>query len=68
MQTAYGAWEPVAGREGPPPRLGPSLRVPMDQPLARLAFLLLEPRSDDGVVAWSLLPALGDTYPVVRIP
>jgi hypothetical protein len=29
--------------------------VPMNQPLARLAFYLLEPTSDDGVVAWNVL-------------
>ncbi len=29
--------------------------VPMDQPLARLIFTLLEPRSDDGVVNWNFL-------------
>ena len=27
----------------------------MNQPLARLAFYLLEPASDDGVVAWNFL-------------
>ena len=27
----------------------------MDQPLARLAFTLLEPRSDDGVLNWNVL-------------
>jgi hypothetical protein len=45
--------------------------VPMDQPLARLAFVLLEPRSDDGLVVWSLLdPALegAATYPILRVP
>jgi hypothetical protein len=29
------------------------LRVAMNQPLARLAFYLLAPTSDDGVVAWN---------------
>lgn len=32
-----------------------SLVVPMDQPLARLAFVLLDARSDDGLMAWGLL-------------
>jgi hypothetical protein len=39
------------------------------QPLARLAFYLLEPASDDGVVAWNVLDdQLKDakTYPVLR--
>ena len=49
-----------------------SLVVPMDQPLARLAFMLLDPRSDDGLMAWNILdPVLGTTpppafYPVLR--
>jgi len=41
----------------------------MTQPLARLAFLLLEPRSDDGLLDWNVLDsALKDAtvYPVLR--
>jgi hypothetical protein len=44
----------------------------MDQPLARLAFILFDPRSDDGLMAWNILdPVLGATpapefYPVLR--
>jgi hypothetical protein len=30
-------------------------RVPMTQPLARLAAYLLEPRSNDGLVTWNVL-------------
>jgi hypothetical protein len=44
-------------------------RIPMDQPLARVAFTLLEPRSDDGFVAWGFLPTTlqaGEAYPVLR--
>jgi hypothetical protein len=43
--------------------------VRMDQPLARLAFYLLEPRSDDGLVNWNVLdPALrgASYYPILR--
>lgn len=45
--------------------------VPMNQPLARLAFYLLEPKSDDGATAWNFLDdVLGvegvKTYPVLR--
>jgi hypothetical protein len=43
--------------------------VPMNQPLARLAFTLLEPRSDDGVVDWNVLDEALDkekTYPITR--
>ena len=44
----------------------------MDQPLARLAFILFDARSDDGLMTWNILdPLLGATpapqyYPVVR--
>jgi hypothetical protein len=43
--------------------------VRMNQPLARLAFYLLEPASDDGLVAWNYLDEkLKDakTYPILR--
>jgi hypothetical protein len=45
--------------------------VPSNQPLGRLAFYLLEPTSDDGVVAWNYLddqlkdPA-ATIYPILR--
>jgi hypothetical protein len=44
------------------------LVVPMDQPLRRLAFLLLEPTSDAGFASWGMIPA-GDrtVYPVLRV-
>ena len=67
FRTITGAWEPTtqtlpAG----------SIIIPMDQPLARLAFILFDPRSDDGFMAWNILDAvLGATpapsaYPVLR--
>jgi len=34
--------------------LDAALYVPMDQPLGRLAFVLLDPRSNDGLVHWGL--------------
>ncbi len=46
-------------------------RVDMRQPLARLAFYLLEPRSDDGLANWNFLDEAienGDVYPILRIP
>ena len=50
-----GAWQP---NEQTIP--AGSLVIPMDQPLARLAFMLLDPRSDDGLMAWNILdPMLG---------
>jgi hypothetical protein len=44
--------------------------IPANQPLARLAFYLLEPESDDGLVTWNLIEtdlAPGATYPVYRV-
>lgn len=67
LRTLTGAWE---GIEEKLP--AGSLIIPMDQPLARLAFLLLDPRSDDGLMAWNILdPVLGSSpgpefYPVFR--
>ncbi len=46
-----------------------SLIVDTNQPLARLAFYLLEPRSDDGLVNWAQMDKwveVGMTYPVYR--
>jgi hypothetical protein len=43
--------------------------VRMNQPLARLAFYLLEPRSDDGLVEWNVFDKLLESRvaPVRRI-
>jgi hypothetical protein len=64
-RTLTGAWA-AAERQLP----AGTLRVEMSQPLARLAFYLIEPRSNDGLVNWNLLDeALGETvsaYPIVR--
>lgn len=46
-----------------------TVMVDMSQPLARLAFYLLEPRSDDGLANWNLLDAVlldAKVYPIVR--
>ena len=32
-----------------------TIELPMNQPLARLAFYLVEPRSDDGLVTWNFM-------------
>ncbi len=67
MRTLTGKWE--ATEQTLP---AGSLVIPMDQPLARLAFLLFDPRSDDGFMAWNILDAaLGGTpapeyYPILR--
>ena len=47
-----------------------SLFIPANQPLARLAFYLMEPESDDGLVAWNIIEeglAVGETYPIYRV-
>ena len=63
-RTLTGTWAP-AERDVP----AGTLRLDMTQPLARLAFYLIEPRSDDGLVDWNLLDeALKDAkvYPILR--
>ncbi len=47
-----------------------SLFIPATQPLARLAFYLLEPESDDGLVTWNIIEdglESGKTYPIYRV-
>ena len=47
-----------------------SLFIPANQPLARLAFYLIEPESDDGLVTWNVIDeglAVGQTYPIYRV-
>ncbi len=63
-QTLSGAYEAatIATRAG-------DLLVRLDQPLGRLAFYLLEPRSDDGFANWGLLAEQvsdGGHYPISR--
>jgi Zinc carboxypeptidase len=44
-------------------------RVSMKQPLARLAFYLIEPRSNDGLLTWNFLDEAlknSKTYPITR--
>ena len=63
-RTLTGAWVPTE-RELP----AGTLKVELTQPLGRLAFYLIEPRADDGLVDWNLLDeALNDAkvYPIVR--
>lgn len=61
-RTVQGRWV-SRSRQLPPD----TVVVDMSQPLARLAFLLLEPRSDDGLLNWGVLdPHLADDYPILR--
>src|SRR5262249_40550257 len=65
MHKIEGTWGDAAGVTVP----RGALEVSMTQPLARLAFYLLEPGSDDGLVAWNFLDdQLKDakTYPILR--
>ena len=62
-RMVFGRWEraTVSLPEG-------TIVVPMRQPLARLVFALLEPRSDDGIVNWNLVDeaVTKGSYPVLR--
>jgi hypothetical protein len=66
LRTLTGTWEPAATVTVP----AGSFAVPMNQKLARLAFYLLAPTSDDGLVTWNALDeGLGSevkVYPVMR--
>ncbi|MEO7995935.1 MAG: M14 family zinc carboxypeptidase [Gemmatimonadaceae bacterium] len=64
-RTLTGAWE--ATQQTLP---AGSIIIQMDQPLARLAFILFDPRSDDGFMWWNIMDAVLGTsppyYPVWR--
>ena len=64
-RTLEGKWV-AAERELP----AGTIQVNITQPLGRLAFYLIEPRSDDGLVNWNVLDAaLGEdvkVFPIVR--
>ena len=65
-RTVEGAWAAVE-RTLP----AGTLEVPVTPRLGRVAFALLEPRSDDGVVNWNLLDEwieADPVYPILRIP
>jgi hypothetical protein len=64
-QEVFGAYGPSQPGSIP----AGTIMVPLNQPLARVAFQLLEPRSDDGLVAWGLLTReleSADRYPIYR--
>ena len=67
MRTLDGEWTPAADMTLD----AGTIVVSVAQPRGRLAFYLLEPRSDDGWVTWNVLDTvLGDavkTYPIVRV-
>ncbi|HEX6133984.1 MAG TPA: M14 family metallopeptidase [Longimicrobiales bacterium] len=64
-RTVHGTWQ--SGAVSAP---ADAIVIPMDQPLARLLFTLLEPRSDDGLVNWNYFDRTieaGDGIPIVRL-
>ncbi|MEM1095575.1 MAG: M14 family metallopeptidase [Bacteroidota bacterium] len=66
-RTLFGAYEPVSDETLPEG----TLVVPVEQPLGRLTFSLLEPRSDDGLTAWGLIDQWVEDaaqYPIGRRP
>jgi len=64
LRTLTGGWE--ATEQSIP---AGSLIVPVDQPLGRLVFMLLDPMSDDGFMTWNILdPILGTTPPPEFFP
>ena len=66
VRTIDGTWGPIAAAGS----TGTWWVVPMNQPLARLAFYLIAPTSDDGLTFWNYLDdKLGadvKTYPILR--
>ncbi len=63
-RTLEGRWQ--ASRETLP---AGTVIVPTAQPLGRLAFYLLDPRSDDGLVTWNVLDEALEgaaRYPILR--
>ena len=63
-RTIWGSW--VATIETLPAGTG---YVSVDQPLGRLAFTLLEPRSDDGFLSWAILDESieAGSFPILRV-
>jgi hypothetical protein len=67
MRSLDGTWAAASDVAVP----AGSIAVPVNQPLGRIVFYLLEPRSDDGWTAWNVLDQLlgadAKTYPIVRV-
>jgi hypothetical protein len=65
MRILEGTWHPAPDVVVPPD----TMVVPMNQRLARLAFYLLEPKSDDGLTNWNFFDRRlegAKTHPVLR--
>ncbi|HUF48424.1 MAG TPA: hypothetical protein VMM93_11460, partial [Vicinamibacterales bacterium] len=65
LRTITGYWQPAAATAP-----AGTWVVPMTQPLARLAFILLAPTSDDGLLTWNVLDEMlaSGRYPILRAP
>jgi hypothetical protein len=66
LRRLEGTWGPPAATVT---AAAGSWRVSMNQPLARLAFYLIEPTSDDGLTTWNYLDDLlkdAKTYPILK--
>ncbi|HEX6309963.1 MAG TPA: M14 family metallopeptidase [Longimicrobiales bacterium] len=64
-RTVHGGWQ-----NGTVRATADAVVIPMDQPLARLLFTLLEPRSDDGLVNWNFFDRqieAGEGIPIARL-
>jgi hypothetical protein len=62
-RTITGSWQEAAADAAE------MLVVPVDQPLGRLVFMLLEPRSEDSLAAWNVMDDVLDKkefYPILR--
>ena len=65
-REAWGEWNEI--RRAYP---AGTVVVPVHQPLGRLIVVLLEPRSDDGLLTWNLFDSAleeTDVYPLHRVP
>ncbi len=65
MRTLEGIFEPIEQTIS-----AGTVIVEMNQPLSRLAFYLLEPESEDGVVAWNFVDKYfgdGKYFPIVKV-
>lgn len=73
MVTLGGQWsaDETSADDSTKPRVVSGRWVPMDQPLAALAAIILEPMSSDSVATWNVIPAAelssASRYPILRL-
>ena len=62
QRSLTGAWESAEAVGDP------WVLVPIEQPLGRLAFALLEPEADDGLANWAIVEVQpGEVWPILRV-